>query len=398
MPPVRSNETLSKYICGLLVISAFLCKASFLGYVIPTTVNIFVSVLGGGFLLLLLRAVPGNGLTPYYLLFILALSVLLALDTILQEDVIIQSLGLATTFLLIFLYGIGIPLFFSLKNYLRMLNLTIAIGVALSFLLLWDGLGNVFEGGRFCGVFRDNIIMAQVAQLGFVLYFVQAILRPSAVAFAGVASTCILLYLAGSRGAFLISIGTAIILFVLAYNPRTIVSCVVKKASLALIVLLAVAIAPIAKGLVTGEIAFGAREHRTNAIDDRLLHWGYGIQRIEASPLIGHGVLSKYGVNGPVAMENFSEQGDPHNLFLYAGQVGGVPLLTLSLIGIGMLLLAALKEVRNGAEDKKIISALIISFIPVFLIGGSMISAGSLLDKVLWMSIGYLFLLKNEER
>lgn len=392
-----SKEKLNKKICGLLVICTFICKFSFFGHAASTTINVSVSMLGGILLLMLFRATSCHKFSPYYLLFILALFVLLAFETIMQKEVVIQSVGLATVGLLILLYGIGIPLLYPVENYVRALNVTIAISLALSFLLLWADWGNIFEGGRFSGVFRDSVIMAQVAQLGFVLYFVQLMLRRSMMAFVGSGAACILLYLAGSRSAFLISIGTAILLFVWAYTPKTLFSYTAKQVSLALIVILVVAIAPMAKGVITGDIPFGAREYKTNAIDDRLLHWGYGIQRIEASPLVGQGVLSKYGINGPISIKNFSEQGDPHNLFLYAGQVGGIPLLTLALIGISMLLLATLKELRNGADDKKIIAALIISFIPVFLIGGSMISAGSLLDKILWMNIGYLFLWKKTD-
>ncbi len=318
------------------------------------------------------------------LYFPLAIIILLLFQVLLRGSDTLDVLGFLSTATLILVLGVLIPTIYKINDFISTLRKILFFVGVISILLSLFGSGNIYEGGRFSGMFTSSVHMTQVALFGFIIFSIYALEKKSK---AYILMTIVYLYLiviTGSRSSFLISLSAIALYYVVGY-----------KSTLKPVIIFAfIILSPITffavEGLVTGKIGLGDREEVTNPISDRVLHWGYGIEKLNESPVLGYGTLSKYKNNGIISLDNFSEQNDPHNMFVYSGQVGGYPLIVIMIFFYLFLIKKSLQGVKSDVIFFRISSVVIIMYLALFVVGGSLFSIGSLMDRFFWIFAGYV--------
>jgi len=373
----------------IIIIETFVSKMSFFSYSIPTFVNVaFISILS----VLLLRVTPKSNLlrNDKYTFIVFSMLILLFFQTVTREPFALQMAGLGTSVMLIFAFGVIFPKALPIDRFMIILRRSLMFSGISSLLLLLSGIGNIYEGGRFSGIFTDSIIMTQVASIGIIVFAIHSLERKSLSSVLMSMVYFLLVIMAGSRTSLMVSIGGILIYFILAYKPQVKNLIIGKPVIIFIIVMLFPFISQIAAGMLTGEIGIGTRKEITNPIDDRLLHWRYGIKRIQESPFLGYGVLTKYEYNGVYSLDSFNEMNDPHNMFIYAGQVGGWPLIVLFMAFYFLLIKKVLYGLLSTHSSVKAIAIVVLLFLAMFFAGGSLFSLGSLMDRFFWLFVGYL--------
>ena len=377
-----------------LVANIFLSKVSVFSMMMSTLINLSITMVIALFLLLFFhkKLLIRNGFRRYYIYLIFLMLALMAFQAIGRSPFFLQLAGYVSVLVLFILFGIAIPKLYPLDRFLAILAFYLKVVGIISSILLLVGWGAIYEGGRFLGVFNSSVVMSQVAIIGFIVFFVRCFEHSEIqdIVFCGI--YFMLLVLSGSRSALLISTGIAIVYLCIAFRPASFKGLGFKYCLVFLLMMSGPMLVHIGVGIIQGKIGIGSREVITNPIEDRKLHWFYGYQKLLEKPVRGHGVLTKYEVAGKISLENFNEMNDPHNLFMYAGQVGGIPLMVLVMLFYIFLLVQCLTRVRGGDGDQKVIVMLVMSFLPMFFVGGSLISLGSLFDRLFWLFVGYLSL------
>ena len=129
-----------------------------------------------------------------------------------------------------------------------------------------------------------------------------------------------------------------------------------------------------------GELSFGTRLDISNPLDDRYGHWVNGWKVLLENPILGRGLLSKFLDDyGNFGLNYFHESKDPHNLFVYTGLVGGLPLLFITIVFYLRMLIRILFLRDN--TNSIFIFMLITSFLSMFVVGGSLLSLPSFIDR-----------------
>lgn len=377
------------YLSYALIANVFLSKMQISGFSMSTSVNLEVNILLGTPLLLsLLRGPITEKFNGVYLFFISWILVLFCVQNIAREQMVLQVGGIAATTALFLIYGVAIPAVIPVKRFLQALRMIMTFVLISSAILFFVG-APVFDGGRFSGIFRDNILFSQAALIGVTLFGAHLATSKSIWNWLGFAGFIFGIVLSGSRSALLIG-PSCVMAFLLVRRMADLRFSHIRLALLCLGILIAPIWVSLISKIATGQLAIGSRTQVTNAVDDRMQHWGYGIDRVAKAPWTGEGVLSKYSGDSGINLSEFDESKDPHNLFLYAGQVGGLPLFIICLSGITILLIAVLRSFRFDPVFYQITAIILLLYVPMSLAGGSLISLGSMFDRIFWICAGYI--------
>ena len=380
------------FFCCLLIVNAFVSKVGFVHGKIPPLINMGVSatlsLLCLSSILLFQNREKFSANKAYFILMVSIAGLLLA--QMFFRNHIFEILGVMSTLNLLFIFGLVIPRFLPLNLFRKLLGNLLTISIVSSLLLIFIEERTV--GGRFQGVFIDPSIMSSVSAIGFVFFGTLAIAKQKWSLFALTCLSLLLIFYAGGRSSLIGAVTT--ILFFLLFTGVQLSSFWVFARKWGRVFLLPVS--PVALwflyNLGTGKITFHTRSHITNGFADRWQHWKHGIERIYDNLILGDGVLTKFKSNGEIAINLFSEGRDPHNVLVYAGNVGGVGLVLLIGIFLVKLLLFAIKAIRSSDLNLNLIGCCMISFIIVMPFGGSLFSLASLSDRLFWVVSGYLFL------
>lgn len=256
-----------------------------------------------------------------------------------------------------------------------------------------------FKGGRFIGVFKHIPYMVTTATLAsiFLIYemFAKENSRPRKIFLvisAAVALTALIL--TGTRSA-LFAVVLGYFLAFLFFPAKKAASQFI-KVSLAFSLLIATvlfghSISQYAIGIARGESAVGLRAAQ-DGVSSRFEEFERGYEIFMKSPVIGQGLLSKFGEINETEVGQYNANKDPHNILVSAGVIGGLGFVVLVAIGFVGLIVASFNKLRSSPPEFKILAIYLLTHIPILFIYHMHLSIGGMADRFYWIVIGYMLI------
>jgi hypothetical protein len=406
------------FLIKALVSLIFIAKIS-LGSVlpIPSDVSIFIFqkglhpymnillcfILGVPLVLMWLRVRERNHLSGYYKLFVFFLTVVMAIQTILQtryvnqdESTIMQIGALGAAFLMVFIYGLVIPSLWSVKDFVIYIQRWSGAIVVISLLLLPVASGAEFKGGRFIGVFKHIPHMVTCATVAYIFSLITFIGEPkmkhkiwSALV---LLASFLTIVLTGTRSAAA-AVVVAFVLTMILHKTATTQGRFFKMAVICFIMMFTVFFGyqsyEFAHDIATGETSLGSRGAQ-DGVAERLEEIERGKQIFLEQPWLGHGLLSKFSSGNEVDVSNYNSMKDPHNILLSAGVVGGWPLLSLAVISLLFMGIGSLRSLWSQNFFKRQVGIYLLAHIPILVIYHIHLSIGGMADRLYWMVFGFV--------
>jgi hypothetical protein len=256
-----------------------------------------------------------------------------------------------------------------------------------------------FKGGRFIGIFKHIPYMVTTATLAsiFLIYelFAKENSRPRKIyLIISVAVAAIALILTGTRSA-LFALVLSYFLAFLFFPARKAANQFIKVS-----VAFALVIATLLFGqtmsnytleVVRGESAVGLRAAQ-DGVASRFSEFERGYEIFAKNPLIGQGLLSKFGEINETEVGQYNANKDPHNILVSAGVIGGIGFIVLVFIGFAGLIAVSFQKLRSAPPEFKILAIYILTHIPILFIYHVHLSVGGMADRFYWIVIGYMMI------
>ncbi len=371
--------------------------------------NFLLCLLAGSFIFLKRRDFEKNTsqvnlFKNYLVLFISVLSTQTLLQYALMEPsphFLFHFGGLFLTLSMILIYSIIIPKYQSIEQTLQILAWSCLGAVCLSLIANIVSPHTAYKGGRFIGVFKHIPHMVSCATTGAVIWLSlswrsstlwQLIGRIFA---SGLCAYAV--YLTGTRSS-LIAVGLAAPLSAMAISAVNRAMSFFKW-SLCLICILVVIffgkdIVNYSISVAVGESSIGLREAQ-NGVESRMEEIDRGIQHFKDSPWLGFGILDKFSSNKEEIEEvsGYNSFKDPHNIFVSAGTIAGIPFIIAVGAGLLLLVIGILRLfLRPSSWTQRIIAVFLIVHLPILIIYHVHLSLGGFNDRVYWLFFGLLAL------
>lgn len=284
----------------------------------------------------------------------------------------------------------------------KFINYTQKISVFLcyvSLVLLIIAPAMTFKGGRFIGVFKHIPYMVTVATLAsiFLIYelFAKENSRPRKIyLLVSVAVSMVALILTGTRSA-LFAVVLSYFLAFLFFPARKAASQFIKVSvafSLVIATLLfGQSVSNYALEIVRGESAVGLRAAQ-DGVASRFSEFERGYESFSKNPIIGQGLLSKFGEINEIEVGQYNANKDPHNILVSAGVIGGIGFIAIVFIGFAGLIAVSFQKLRSAPPEFKILAIYILTHIPILFIYHVHLSLGGMADRFYWIVIGYMLI------
>lgn len=338
----------------------------------------------------------------YLFIFCLYLLAVTAMQTVLNEAVnpwwLQISAALSACFTVV-LFARVIPSELSVAKFI---NYTQKISVFLCYVslaLLIIAPAITFKGGRFIGVFKHIPYMVTVATLAsiFLIYelFAKENSRPRKIyLLLSVAVAMAALILTGTRSA-LFAVVLSYFLAFLFFPARKAASQFIKVSvafSLVIATLLfGQSVSNYALEIVRGESAVGLRAAQ-DGVASRFSEFERGYEIFSKNPIIGQGLLSKFGEINETEVGQYNANKDPHNILVSAGVIGGIGFIAIVFIGFAGLIAVSFQKLRSAPPEFKILAIYILTHIPILFIYHVHLSLGGMADRFYWIVIGYMMI------
>lgn len=276
----------------------------------------------------------------------------------------------------------------------------ISIGLCyLSLILLIVMPSLSFKGGRFIGVFKHIPYMVTTATLAsiFLIYelFAKTNSRPRLIyLLLSLAVSIAALILTGTRSALfavILSYFLAFLFFPAKKAANQFIKVSVAFALVIATVLFGQNISNYAVELVRGESAVGLRAAQ-DGVTSRFDEFARGYEIFSKSPVIGHGLLSKFGEINETDVGHYNANKDPHNILVSAGVIGGFGFIVLVFVGFICLMAVSFKKLRSATPEFKILAIYVLTHIPILFIYHVHLSLGGMADRFYWIVIGYIMI------
>lgn len=364
--------------------------------------NVVLCVLFGVPLgILWLRVRQRNHLSGFYKLFVMAMMLLLTVQTLLQahyvhqsESLFMQLGALGTALFMVTIYGVIIPSLWNVQDFVRFIQRWTGVLVLLSLALLIVAPSEVYKGGRFIGVFKHIPHMVTCATVGFVFslgtYSSAQSLKGKFWSALILMTSFVAIILTGTRSSAAAAV-LAVFLIMILHSARSNGGRIFKFAFLSLFLtftlFFGVQTFELAQGIATGQASLGNREAQ-DGVASRWEEVERGLQMFLAEPWLGQGLLSKFSAGDEVGVTNYNAMKDPHNIFISAGVIGGWPSLVLSFIAVIFMVVGSLKALLSPDSYKKMVAIYLLSHIPILIIYHVHLSIGGMADRFYWMVFG----------
>lgn len=322
-------------------------------------------------------------------------SLMVTPNTVAQNN--FQTIGVMSFLLMVVAFVFAIPSLLSTGRILSLLeySLTILILFSMSLFILPD----LHLGGRFRGIFVDPGVLSNISSLAASIFALRFLIDRRVVHALLFMGALTLIISTGSRTA-LLQVFSALFFFGLLdrTGPGPVIRGFFKRYYFLCIPVFTVAVTCLFF-LGVGRLGFGAREVRNNGFLDRFMHWKTSVSNLKDNVWVGDGILSKFmeGGNG-VALTHFHSYKDPHNVFIYMVQVGGLPLLTILMLLLIAVGFSSVRAIGSRNVSLSIIGALMISNFSALLFGGSLFSINNINDKIFWLFLGVLAIHSSQEK
>jgi len=128
---------------------------------------------------------------------------------------------------------------------------------------------------------------------------------------------------------------------------------------------------------------------------DRLHHWSLAVDRVGKKPWFGYGLGFMFTGSADDSPEEtgYNLLLQPHNLFLSAAQIGGLPFLAIIFTIFVVLVCLVLKSYRCfhhlSVRQAKAVSLIGVTLIGA-LVGSEWFMPASIVDKFWWLAVGYI--------
>lgn len=338
----------------------------------------------------------------YLFIFCLYLLAVTAMQTVLNEATnpwwLQISAALSACFTVI-LFARVIPSELSVAKFI---NYTQKISVFLcyvSMVLLVVAPAITFKGGRFIGVFKHIPYMVTVATLAsiFLIYelFAKENSRPRKIyLLVSVAVSMAALILTGTRSALFAVVLSYFLAFL--FFPAKKAASQFIKVSVAFSLVIATvlfgqSISNYALEIVRGESAVGLRAAQ-DGVASRFSEFERGYEIFAKNPMIGQGLLSKFGEINETEVGQYNANKDPHNILVSAGVIGGIGFIAIIFIGFSGLIAVSFQKLRSAPPEFKILAIYILTHIPILFIYHVHLSLGGMADRFYWIVIGYMMI------
>lgn len=269
----------------------------------------------------------------------------------------------------------------------------------MSLVLLFIAPSITFKGGRFIGIFKHIPYMVTTATLAsvFLIYelFAKANSRPRKIYLiisAAVAMTALIL--TGTRSALFAVVLSYFLAFL--FFPAKKAASQFIKVSVAFSLVIAIllfgqTISNYALEIVRGESAVGLRAAQ-DGVASRFSEFERGYEIFSKNPMIGQGLLSKFGEINETEVGQYNASKDPHNILVSAGVIGGIGFIALIFVGFGGLIAVSFQKLRSAPSEFKILAIYILTHIPILFIYHVHLSLGGMADRFYWIVIGYMMI------
>jgi hypothetical protein len=345
-----------------------------------------------------------DGLTKFYRTLLVFLLAILFIETLLQYFFLDNHKGpyvwaaLISTYWLIILFGVFLPLLFEPETALRLLS-TWAVNFVVLSLLLWLVRPDLtFKGGRFVGIFKHIPYMVTCASVGViftlgVLQFESSRLRRVWLVL-GILLSLFALVMTGTRSA-LAAVAMALVLWTLRVPTQNPAFRYFKYSAAlvmtVIVVLFGSQMADYARDIATGKKALVEREAQ-DGVASRIEEVERGWEYFQTSPWIGQGLLSKFSGKEDLEVSSYNSFKDPHNIFASAGVVGGWFFIVWTVIFLMLLVGVSIKALVSTDARMHIFGIYALVQLPILIIYHWHLSLGGMADRFYWLVFGYLAL------
>ncbi len=338
----------------------------------------------------------------YLFVFCLFLLAITAVQVVLGESIspwwLQISAALSACFTVV-LFARVIPSELSIIKFITLTQKISIVLCYLSLLLLIAMPALSFKGGRFIGVFKHIPYMVTTATLAsiFLIYelFAKSNSRPRLIyLLLSLAVAMTALILTGTRSALfavILSYFLAFLFFPAKKAANQFIKVSVAFALVIATVLFGQNISNYALELVRGESAVGLRAAQ-DGVASRFDEFDRGYEIFAKSPIIGQGLLSKFGEINETDVGQYNANKDPHNILVSAGVIGGFGFIVLVFIGFIGLIAVSFKKLRSAPPEFKILAIYVLTHIPILFIYHVHLSLGGMADRFYWIVIGYMMI------
>lgn len=321
-----------------------------------------------------------------------------------ESSQLMQLLSSFSACLTIYLYGRIIPAELDVKIFFNTIKRISIFLCWISLIALVVSPGSSFKGGRFIGVLKHIPYMVTLSTIACttliydLIYLNESRLR-KILALVCFFVAFFLLILTGTRSALfavLLSYFLAVLFFP-AKKPTT----QFLKVSLATTILLSsllfgVQIIDYTIGVVRGENSIGLRAAQ-DGVSSRMEEVERGLEIFNKNPILGQGLLSKFGDINESDVGHYNANKDPHNILVSAGVIGGIGFVVIIAVGLLGLLLMCKTTIRSPSPEIKILTLYIVTQIPILVIYHVHLSLGGMADRLYWIIIGYVMTISHNK-
>lgn len=393
------EEQVLRALCVLSIVFMFLSKCSINGVQISSFQSSLITVLLSISTVLSLTQISPRVFLeirhPLITLPLLIISILV-LQFFNAELSLIRLLGLVSFIVLLTFFCFLIPQVLSIVLFYQIVLICGLTLLMISALMLT--FGETANSGRFSGLFLNPGIMGNVSSIIFVLLLCKFFIQGNYYYLTISSVPITLMILSGGRTSIAQSIIAVGLLLLLSTRIKIKNIVKIQKNIISFLPFIIIGSSILAYKLGSGQLTIGTRQQLTNGFSDRIYHWLIGVEKAKQKLLLGDGVLTKFNVDGAIGLSNFTTSADPHNLFIYATQVGGLGMLTLIVLLIFYLTVASINMMKSQIENNIITGTLMISFIAGMVFGGSLFSLNSLNDRFFWLLTGYIALAQGYQQ
>lgn len=338
----------------------------------------------------------------YLFVFCLFLLAITAVQVVLGESIspwwLQISAALSACFTVV-LFARVIPSELSIIKFITLTQKISIVLCYLSLILLIVMPSLSFKGGRFIGVFKHIPYMVTTATLAsvFLIYelFAKSNSRPRLIyLLLSLAVAMTALILTGTRSALfavILSYFLAFLFFPAKKAANQFIKVSVAFALVIATVLFGQNISNYALELVRGESAVGLRAAQ-DGVASRFDEFDRGYEIFAKSPIIGQGLLSKFGEINETDVGQYNANKDPHNILVSAGVIGGLGFIVLVFMGFIGLIAVSFKKLRSATPEFKILAIYVLTHIPILFIYHMHLSLGGMADRFYWIVIGYMMI------
>lgn len=353
--------------------------------------------------------------SKFYLFMLMTTIIGLSIQTILQFTVSVTSITFTSSFFglvmaatLLFIYGIVLPSLITPKYFIKTtlyINIPIII-LSLFFIpFFWI---QMQKGGRFIGLYKHIPHLVTASSICFMFQYSLFLkkfnyIKTRQKVFSGFLIT---IFLSASILTFTKATFLSLILFSflapLFLGPNNhqfnLFKITILLCSISIIIFLGSSITSKIIEYSSGKSTIGFRTAQ-NGIESRTEEIYRGLDILKKSPILGLGIMYKYAnsKNNNIEVDGYNSFKDPHNFFISAGVIGGIPLMVFSFIAFLAMFIASSKALLSSQFEKRLFGLIILCHLPVFFIYHLHFSMGGVADRVYYLLLGYLAKKENLE-